>query len=253
MSANINEIPKLVIPRGSKHNYGSVISSHTHARAQLLYASQGSIRVHTLDNVWLVPPQCALWIPAFIEHSVISLSEVHLSTALVEQSAAHIFGDKCFIVRMTNLLKELVLKLNQMDTFQKNNKLYNEDLQKSLHLLIFEEIKYSSTIPVELPWPKDKRLISICEQLINRPDYCKNLDTWLDMIGTSSRTLIRLFRKETGLSYRGWIQQMHIMFALNLLAEGKAIACIATSLGYTNSSAFSAMFKRNLGYSPQKF
>ena len=81
--------------------------------------------------------------------------------------------------------------------------------------------------------------------------YMQN--TWSDTIGTSSRTLIRLFRKETGLSYRGWIQHMHIVFALSQLAEGEAVSRIATSLGYASPSAFSAMFKRHLGYSPQNF
>lgn len=244
---------RLIISMGSKQDYGSVITSHSHNRAQLLYASKGTIRVHTAENMWLIPPQCALWIPAFVEHSVISLSEVHLSTALVEQSAAHILGNQCFLVRMTNLLRELVLRLNQLDGMQQNRKPYSEDLQKSLQLLIFEEIKQASTFPIEIPWPKDKRLVAICEQLMNYPNQCKDLDTWSDMIGTSSRTLIRLFKKETGFSYRGWIQQMHIVLALGQLAEGQAISRIATSLGYASPSAFSAMFKRHLGYSPQSF
>lgn len=246
-------ISTLIISMESKHNYGSIIPPHTHNRAQLLYASKGEIRVHTAENIWLIPPQCALWIPAFVEHSVTSLSNVRLSTALVEQNAAKILGDQCFLVRMTNLLKELVLRLNRFDEMQQNGILYSEDLQKSLQLLIFEEIKQSPTFPIEIPWPKDKRLVLICEQLIKYPKHCKDLNTWSNIIGTSSRTLIRLFKKETGLSYRGWIQQMHIVLALSQLAKGKAISDIATSLGYTSTSAFSAMFKRHLGYSPQNF
>ena len=253
MSKTTQVVPTLIISMGSKHNYGSVIPPHHHSRAQLLYASQGTIRVHTTDNIWLIPQQCALWIPAFTEHSVVSLSDVRLSTALVEETAAHILGNHCFLVRVTNLLKELVLRLNHLDDMQQDGKPYSADLQKSLQLLIFEEIKQASTFPIELPWPKDKRLVKICEQLIYQPSQCKDLDTWSDSIGTSSRTLIRLFKKETGLSYRGWIQQMHIVLALSLLAEGEAISRIATVLGYSNPSAFSAMFKRHLGYSPQSY
>ena len=63
---------RLIVSMGSKQDYGSVITSHSHNRAQLLYASKGTIRVHTVENMWLIPPQCALWIPAFVEHSVIS-------------------------------------------------------------------------------------------------------------------------------------------------------------------------------------
>ena len=253
MTISTKAISPLIISMGSKYNYGSVIAPHSHNRAQLLYASQGSIRVHTADHVWLVPTQCALWIPAFVEHSVISLSDVRLSTALVEQTAAQILGTQCFLLRMTNLLRELVLRLNQLDLIQHNATPYGEDLHKALQLLIFEEIKQASTFPVDIPWPRDKRLVLICEQLIHHPNQVKDLNTWSDTIGTSSRTLIRLFRKETGLSYRGWIQHMHIVFAFSQLAEGEAVSRIATSLGYASPSAFSAMFKRHLGYSPQNF
>ncbi|MCG7221724.1 helix-turn-helix transcriptional regulator [Acinetobacter sp. AG3] len=253
MPVNSDSVTTLVISKGSKHKYGSVIAPHMHSRAQLLYASQGAIRVQTADHIWLIPPQCALWIPAFVEHSVISLSEVRLSTALVEKNAADILGEKCFLVRMSNLLRELVLRLNQLDTMKDHETPYSEDLEKSLQLLIFDEIKKAPTYPIEIPKPKDKRLILICDYLINNPNNAKELNIWADEIGTSPRTLIRLFKKETGLSYRGWIQQMHIVLALSQLAQGKSISHISASLGYTSQSAFSAMFKRHLGHPPQSF
>ncbi|OTG79844.1 AraC family transcriptional regulator [Acinetobacter sp. ANC 4558] len=253
MPIHSNLASTLLISMGSRHQHGSIIAPHSHDRAQLLYASKGTIRVQTADHIWLVPPQCALWIPAFIEHGVTPLSEVRLSTVLVEQSAAYVMGEKCFLVRMTNLLKELVLRFNQLDMIEKTGSPYSEDLEKSLQLLIFDEIKQALTYPIEIPWPKDKRLVLVCEQLILHPEQCKDLNIWSDRIGTSSRTLMRLFRKETGLSYRAWIQQMHVVLALDFLAQGETISYIAKSLGYTNASAFSAMFKRHLGYSPQKF
>lgn len=244
---------KLVIAMGGKHPYRSVIALHHHTRAQLLYASEGSIRVHTTDHIWVVPPQCALWIPAFIQHSIVSLSDIHLSTALVEEKASQSLGNQCFLVRMTNLLRELVLRLNQLDEIRKNGNDFDEELEKSLQLLIFNEIKQASTFPIVIPWPHDPRLISICEELLENPKNIKDLNTWSDQIGTSSRTLIRLFQKETGLTYRAWIQQMHITLALGKLARGESIARIAEALGYRSSSAFSAMFKKHLGDTPQHF
>ncbi len=89
--------------------------------------------------------------------------------------------------------------------------------------------------------------------MLQSPDQLKDLNTWADEIGTSSRTLMRMFQKETGLSYRAWIQQMHIALALSKIADGLSISQISESLGYTNASAFSAMFKRHLGKTPQHF
>ncbi len=253
MVKEIQASSQLVIAMGSKHPYRSIIEPHQHSRAQLLYASEGAIRIYAQDHVWIVPPQCALWIPAFVEHSVISLSDVRLSTALVEEAASLTLGNKCFLVRISNLLRELVLRLNQLEEMADLANNYNEKIAESLQLLIFNEIKIASTFPIVIPLPKDKRLISICEELMEYPDNVKDLNTWADQIGTSTRTLIRLFQKETGLSYRAWIQQMHIALALGKLSRGESISRIATSLGYQSPSAFSAMFKKHLGETPQFF
>ena len=253
MIQDIKPSQKLIVGLGSQHTYRSIIAPHTHNRAQLLYASEGAIRVYTADNVWIVPPQCALWIPAHIEHSVVSLSEVRLSTVLVEKNAANSLGNHCFIVRISKLLRELVLRFNQLDYLEFEPNLKESEIEKSLQLLIFHEIKQASSFPIVIPWPKNPRLIRICEELMEHPDNPKNLGAWADQIGTSSRTLIRLFQKETGLNYRTWVQQMHIALALGKLSRGESIARIAIALGYSNPSAFSAMFKKHLGEAPQHF
>ena len=120
-------------------------------------------------------------------------------------------------------------------------------------LLIFDEIHKANLLPIQIPWPQDKRLMNICQALLSTPDQLKDLSTWADEIGTSSRTLLRMFQKETGLSYRAWVQQMHIAHALSKIASGESVAQSARSLGYSNPSAFSTMFKRHLGQTPQQF
>lgn len=253
MSQSIISSEKLMVGLGSQYAYQSVIAPHTHNQAQLLYASEGIIRVYTPDNVWVIPPQYALWIPANIEHRVVSLSNVCLSTVLVEKKAANLLGQTCFIVRVSHLLRELILRLNQPNRLDLNKNERDEAIEKSLQILIFDEIKHAFTVPMTIPWPKDARLIRICEELMQHPNSYKNLTFWADQIGTSSRTLIRLFQKETGLNYRAWIQQMHIALALGKLSRGESISQIASSLGYCSSSAFSAMFKKHLNESPQYF
>ncbi|MBC9227865.1 helix-turn-helix transcriptional regulator [bacterium SPL81] len=242
---------ELVIGLSSEHTYREL--THTHSRAQFLYASMGNIQVFTPNNVWLVPPMCALWIPANVEHSVISLSHVKLNTALVEVSAAALMGKECFIIRVSNLLHELLIRLNQITQIDPPNIVSSQEISEALQILIFEEIHRANLLSIQIPWPKDKRLLKICQQLLHSPNHSKDLTDWADDIGTSSRTLMRMFQKETGLSYRAWIQQMHIAHALSKISNGESIAQISEALGYTNPSAFSAMFKRHLGKTPQQF
>lgn len=244
---------ELVIGLSSEHTYRELTPTHTHSRAQFLYASMGNIQVFTPNNVWLVPPMCALWIPANVEHSVISLSHVKLNTALVEVNASALMGKECFIIRVSNLLHELLIRLNQITQIDPPNIVSSQEISEALQILIFEEIHRANLLSIQIPWPKDKRLLKICQQLLHSPNHSKDLTDWADDIGTSSRTLMRMFQKETGLSYRAWIQQMHIAHALSKISNGESIAQISEALGYTNPSAFSAMFKRHLGKTPQQF
>ncbi|MEB3766221.1 helix-turn-helix transcriptional regulator [Acinetobacter sp. MD2] len=244
---------ELIIGQSSQHFYKEVTYAHAHLRAQLLYASSGTIQVFTPNQVWIVPPKCALWIPARIEHSVISLSHVKMNTALVEEYAAQVMGTNCFIIRVGNLLHELLIRLNQEHDIPMSHGITSKEWLSALQVLIFEEIHQANFLPIQIPWPKDPRLLKICQALLETPDNLKDLSTWADEIGTSSRTLMRLFQKETGLAYRAWLQQMHIALALSKIADGQSIHRIAASLGYRNPSAFSAMFKRHLGQTPQQF
>ncbi|MBF7691553.1 AraC family transcriptional regulator [Acinetobacter pollinis] len=248
---SIQAFPELIISMGSYHSYGTYIEPHSHSRAQLLYASKGTMRVQTQGSVWVVPTQYALWIPALCEHSVTPMSEICLSTVLVEKNAAHVMGEKCYLLRMSNLLKALVLRLNDLDQIEKDGIPYSDELKIAIQRLIFDEIQRALVLPIEIPWPVDRRLDFICHQLMSQPHQYKDLNHWSEKIGTSSRTLMRLFKKETGLQYRSWVQQLHLSLALDDLSNGRSIAYISSRLGYATTSAFSTMFKRHLGYTPK--
>ncbi len=50
-----------------------------------------------------------------------------------------------------------------------------------------------------------------------------------------------------------WRQQRRIHHAIELLSTGLSITAIALEVGYENTSAFIAMFKRCLGQSPLNY
>ena len=73
------------------------------------------------------------------------------------------------------------------------------------------------------------------------------------MVGASERTLARLFLKETGVGFRQWRQRLRMLTAIERLAAGQDVTAVALDLGYSSSSAFIAMFKRELGETPGRF
>jgi AraC-like DNA-binding protein len=104
-----------------------------------------------------------------------------------------------------------------------------------------------------LPLPRSPRLLAICERMMLEPATDYTLERWADEIGTSARTLARHFKDETGMSFGHWRQHMRAAEATTRLALGAAVANVAIDLGYSTPSAFTVMFKRLFGASPQQY
>jgi AraC-like DNA-binding protein len=50
-----------------------------------------------------------------------------------------------------------------------------------------------------------------------------------------------------------WRRQCRLLLACERLARGESVLEVALALGYASPSAFSAMFKRELGVAPSLF
>jgi AraC-like DNA-binding protein len=61
---------------------------------------------------------------------------------------------------------------------------------------------------------------------------------------------MRLFQRETGLSFRGWRQRMRLLSSLGTLEQGRSVTEAALSCGYDSTSAFIAAFKGLFGVTP---
>ena len=94
---------------------------------------------------------------------------------------------------------------------------------------------------------------TLCADIMAHPGSLRPLADRAQDIGASARTLIRLFPKETGLHYRQWVQQVHLAHAFEMLARGASVGSIAATLGYASPSAFTGMFRRLLGRTPQHY
>jgi len=119
--------------------------------------------------------------------------------------------------------------------------------------LVLVELKSVPVVPLHAPLPRDPRLVAICRALIDDPARDEVLEHWADAVGASVRTLARLFRAETGMSFGSWRQQVRLIAALERLAEGQSVALVAHDLGYDSASAFTAMFRRTLGATPSRY
>ena len=107
--------------------------------------------------------------------------------------------------------------------------------------------------PLDLPLPRDRRALAVAEALIASPADGRYLEALGRAVGASDRTLARLFRRETGLTFGRWRQRRRLLAELERLAGGESVTAVALDLGYERPSAFIAMFRRALGASPTRY
>ena len=63
----------------------------------------------------------------------------------------------------------------------------------------------------------------------------------------------RAFRRETGMSFAAWRQNVRLIEALSRLAVGEPVTRVALDVGYNSPSAFAAMFRRAFGACPTHY
>jgi AraC-like DNA-binding protein len=116
--------------------------------------------------------------------------------------------------------------------------------------LLLHELTRSAPLPLHIPLPTDGKLLSLCQNFLHQPYAHQSPQHWADQLHISLRTFNRLFRQQTGLSFRQWRQQACVVLALARLASGEAVTRIALDFGYESPAAFSTMFRRILGQAP---
>ena len=247
-SGDYQHVPRPVAVMSRQYDAAAYTPPHSHVRAQLLFATEGVMRVTTEHGVWILPPRRALLIPVGVMHELDILSALSMRTVYIDAQAAAVFGPACKVVEVSRLLRELILALLDEDVHYEIN-----GRGDWLASLILSELARADTVPIAIPWPRDRRLVAVCTAIMAAPGSRRSIEDWAQDAGASARTLIRLFPRETGLHYRQWLQQVHLAEAFCRLDRGEGVGAIAFALGYASPSAFSAMFRRILGRTPQHY
>ena len=246
--ADYQRVPRAVAAMPKDFPDGFEIAPHSHERAQLIYATVGTMRVATSDGMWMVPPQRAVWMPAGVRHGIVMSSDVTMRTLYLREDAALFMPDACRVLPVSPLLRELIVRATELPLQ------YDEDGPAGhVVALIITELRGLQSLPLQLPMPRDARLRSLCASLLEAPGDQRTLAARARTINASARTLARHFQSETGLSFGAWRQQARVLEAMGRLGGGAPVTQVALDLGYDSVSAFSAMFRRAAGASPSAY
>jgi transcriptional regulator GlxA family with amidase domain len=106
-----------------------------------------------------------------------------------------------------------------------------------------------------IPLPHEPRCRRAAEIVLAAPAASREIETLAQEVGTSARTLSRLFALETQLSFKAWCQRARIASAIERLSTDARVSVkqLAAELGYSSVPAFSHAFRQVTGKTPTEF
>jgi AraC-like DNA-binding protein len=230
----------------TQYTSGYRMPEHHHPWRQLLYAVSGAMTVYAGRWSWIIPPGKAVYIPAGCRHSMRMWGDVAMrSLYFPVRDNVPLAWPECFVLSVTPLLRELILRVVEWAALDSR---VPEHMR--LAALLFDEIAGAPVTPLLLPLPLDARAAAVARDVLASPAKEASLDQLARRHATGRRTLERLFREETGMSFGIWRQQARLLHSISALAEGKPVTEAALDAGYASVSAYIAAYKRTFGHTP---
>ncbi|WP_239002886.1 AraC family transcriptional regulator [Rhodovastum atsumiense] len=246
---HIDHLPRAILFRSQCIRPGHRVHIHTHAWHKLTYTVSGTLIVFDDNSRFLLPPEQAMWMPAGIPHATGALQQAEFRSLYIADRPDLRMPNSITTITVTPLLRSLILELSEIER--------NGDKDayiRRVEALVLEQLPRQTVRNLSLPWPKGPILKKICDQLYADPSDMRDLEEWGREFGASARTLTRRFEHELGIGFREWRNRLCLFRAIDLLqTTTNSITEIAFMLGYSTPSAFSYMFRQQMGSSPSSW
>ena len=219
---------------------------HQHARPQLLYASQGALRLYAERLQVVLPPERAAWIPAGLPHRVSCGRPAHLRTVYLLPEDG---GDEGLAVfSAPPLLREMVLQAAAWGPSPPEDPGVLPFLEALAHLA---RRWRAAPLALGLPAAQSPALAAALGLLEDRLARPVGLADAARAAGLSPRTLQRRCQDELGMPLGAWLHRARVARSLELLAiPHLSVGEIAVLVGYGSSAAYCRAFHDLLGSAP---
>ncbi len=224
---------------------------HQHNVGQLSVPQNGTIYLVANNQLFIIPPSMAIFIPKNIEHCVYKVSKnTIIENIYFKDNFKKFLPQSPQTFSLSLLAKTLISKLCTIN----DDMLNSPKVINILNVLLDELGEEINKISYLVQMPHNAGLKKVFALLTHSFDYLPTLIEAANAINVSSRTLQRMIKDDLGISFILWRQQIIFAKALELLYSHNKTSNIAYKLGYNSESSFIAMFKKmSGGKSPSKF
>jgi AraC-like DNA-binding protein len=184
-----------------------------------------------------------VWLPAAVAHAHQAYGATQLRTVAFGVHVNPLGLTQPTVLSVSRLLRELIIALT-------DDPARPLDEQRDLKRVALHQLKPAPALQFHLPQPGDERLRDVTAILAEDPGSDRTLAELGRAVGAGERTLSRLFRTETGMTFPQWRAQLRLHHSLTLLAGGLSVTAAAITCGYSTPSAFTAAFHATFGTTP---
>lgn len=223
---------------------------HDHAQHQLIHPGRGILQVFTPHGSWVVPSHRALWLPAGVPHAHRAHGSTRMQTLAFAADVNPLSLERPTVLAVSPLLREVITALT---TTAPPDSAPTARERHNLEQVALDQLRRVEALPLHLPAPSDDRLLNVAALLAADPADPRPLGALGAAVGASERTLSRLFRQETGMTFTQWRAQLRLHHALTLLATGVPVGSAAIACGYGGASAFIEAFRKAFGTTPGRY
>ncbi|BAU94527.1 AraC family transcriptional regulator [Corynebacterium suranareeae] len=218
---------------------------HIHPEHLVVWPEYGSGSVDIDGEIWRVALGQGIWIPAGTPHAITRDPGNPLIALHILPSAWNKLIDAPTMMVVNRALREMLLYL-AFTGMHKERRLRAQ--------VVCLELLAEDTYPVvKVPVPRDPRITGIMQAIIDDPADDRTIEEWAWLTSTSTRTIARAFKTETGMTFTQWRTNVRMASAVELLGAGVTVTQVTRKVGYSNVSAFSTAFKRTTGRHPTDF
>ncbi len=120
--------------------------------------------VRTPNGAWVVPIHRGVWVPAGTRHSIEMSGAVSLRTLYLVPRLSHSLPDEPRVIGVSPLLRELILRIVELDSLNLRNPAHAH-----LVSVLLDQLHVMQSDAVHLPLPRDARAKRIAAMLQQQP------------------------------------------------------------------------------------